>query len=138
MNIYQNINKLYNKELLSIQDACTKIGISKSTYYAICKTLNKKSAPEKQKIKDEKKKNKKIYQKGGDVTSQIDIGPELPNISKNILSTNNINTNYEQNNDIEQDLFRTIRDELGKTNQAINNTKKCKDAKGFKGRQNHI
>lgn len=112
--IYNDINVLYNKELLSLPQACAKYGISKSTYYKACEMLKKKSAPEKNRIVEEKKKIKKI-QKGGNIDSVlIPSKPELPqitDINKNILSVNNINNEQSYDNEqIERRINNAIRD----------------------------
>jgi hypothetical protein len=57
--IYNKIENLYNEELLSLPKACKKEGISLSTYYNICKVLNKGS-PANKTIINQEGGNKKV------------------------------------------------------------------------------
>jgi hypothetical protein len=41
--IYKNINNHYCNDFLNVKKCCQKEGITPSTYYKICKTLNKRS-----------------------------------------------------------------------------------------------
>jgi len=71
--IYDKISSHYNgKDFLSIPQACEKEGIATSTYYKICKALNRKSVAEKGRIEDEKKERRRerlSSQKGGNRTT---------------------------------------------------------------------
>jgi hypothetical protein len=59
--IYDKINAHYNgQEFLSIPKACEKEGIATSTYYKICKTLNKRTIAEKGRMEDERKERRKM------------------------------------------------------------------------------
>lgn len=51
-NLYNQINKYYNEEYLSIQKACDKVNISTSKYYDLCRKLGKKSVAIEGIIKD--------------------------------------------------------------------------------------
>lgn len=42
-NLYNQINKYYNEDFLSIQKACNKVDISTSKYYDLCRKLGKPS-----------------------------------------------------------------------------------------------
>lgn len=41
--IHKNINNHYCNDFLNVKQSCEKEGITPSTYYKICKTLNKRS-----------------------------------------------------------------------------------------------
>lgn len=156
--IYNQINTIYKKELLSIPKACEKINIGTSTYYKICKALNKKSIAEINKKMDEKKKNKKLMvtQKGGNIYEKIDEKIELPlqtymfdglkteslprlptiNIETNEnnieINGNNLytnNINHEQSNDNKQSIFGPIREELERNKKINESINKRKNAK---------
>jgi len=61
---YKKINDLYCNKYLNIKQCCEKVNITPSTYYKICKALNKRS------VGTEKEKSKKGSQKSGSKTSK--------------------------------------------------------------------
>lgn len=63
--LYKNINDHYCNDFLNVKQSCEKEGITPSTYYKICSTLNKRSVGTDKKKEDvqdggnDNKKNKK-------------------------------------------------------------------------------
>lgn len=70
---YKEVEQIYCNEYLNVKECCTRVGITPSTYYKICKTLGKRSVgtpkPAPKPTKTVRKSGK--VQRGGSITHEV-------------------------------------------------------------------